>query len=82
MKGLSLQVEENSSGERFESRVMAFEGGMLQLYGCKGVCVQRNGLYRTSEKTSSQRTLETWSVFRSKKVDRHVPRHWNDPFLN
>jgi hypothetical protein len=58
MKGLSLQIEENSSGERFESRVMAFEGGMLVVYGCKGVCVQRNGLYRTSEKTSSQRTLE------------------------
>jgi hypothetical protein len=29
MKGLSLQVEENSSGVRSERQVIAFDGGML-----------------------------------------------------
>ena len=44
MKGLSLQFKENSSGERSGRRAIAFEAGMLVVYGSKGVWVQRKGL--------------------------------------
>jgi hypothetical protein len=43
IKGLSLQCEEKSSGERSSSLVIAFLGGMLVVYGTSEVCVHRKG---------------------------------------
>ena len=56
MNGLSLQLSENSVGERSEKRAIAFEAGMLVVYGVSEANVQRKGRWRTSEKTLSQRT--------------------------
>lgn len=53
MKGLSLQVSENSEGVRFLRRGIAFLAGMFELYGTRDVWVQRNGLNKTSENTLS-----------------------------
>lgn len=43
MKGLLLQLSENSVGERFSRRAMVFARGMLEVNRARDVCVHRKG---------------------------------------
>ena len=74
MKGLPVQLVENSEGERFDSRGMRFCGGMSIAYGPRGVWAQKKGLYSRSEKRFSHRIREGCFSGILLYVENQVPR--------
>ena len=78
MKGLSVQDEENLEADKLDSLAMWFPFGISSVKGSRGVCAQRNGRCRTSEKRFLQEILCRSEFDAPAKVECQVPCHVKD----
>lgn len=78
MKGFSVHNVENSEADRLECLGIRFPSGIWSVKGPRGVCAQRKGRCRTSEKRFLQDILSRVGIDVPAKVEYQVPRHVKD----
>jgi len=78
MKGLSVHNVENSDADIFGNLAMRFPFGIFSVKGARGVCAQRNGRCRTSEKRLLHEIIPRPGSDVPAKVEYQLPRHVKD----